>query len=354
MIKLVKGNLFEANVDALVNTVNCVGAMGKGLALQFRKAYPENYHAYSKMCRDHKMQIGRMFVFHYNQIANPKYIINFPTKRHWKTHSRLVDIEKGLLDLITVINQYGIKSIAIPSLGSGLGGLNWDEVKSLITKKLSSLTDIDIFLYEPTGSPKASSMVINTIKPSLTRNRAILIKLLDSYRICGYEYTMLEVQKLMYFLEYTGEQLKLDFVHGNYGPYAEKLHHMLQALEGHYLTGYGDRVTPMELQIIPNAIEEANALLENDQVAQKNIARIAELIYGFETPYSMELLATVHYVAVDKNLDLSQIVKKVKEWSKRKETLFTPMHIEKAYNRLVETGWIKPFSNSSDSLEFTH
>ena len=123
MIKLTTGNLLAENVDALVNTVNCVGAMGKGLALQFRKAFPDNYLAYAKECRQHKMQIGRMFVFENSKTINPQFIINFPTKRHWKTASRLEDIEKGLEDLIRIIKLNNIKSIAIPPLGTGLGGL---------------------------------------------------------------------------------------------------------------------------------------------------------------------------------------------------------------------------------------
>lgn len=116
MIKLVTGNLLEADVEALVNTVNTVGVMGKGLALQFRQAFPENYQAYQKACTQHEVRPGQMFVFDTGQLTNPRYIINFPTKRHWRQKTRIQDIDDGLCALIEVVRAKGIRSLAVPPL----------------------------------------------------------------------------------------------------------------------------------------------------------------------------------------------------------------------------------------------
>ena len=166
MIKVAEGNLLEAKADALVNTVNCVGVMGKGIALQFKQAFPDNCQEYEKACKKGRVRIGRMFVHNQNDIFYPKYIINFPTKRHWKTKSRLEDIESGLKDLVKQAKKLDIKSIAVPPLGSGLGGLDWRDVKPLIVKAFDELPDTEVLLYEPKGAPKADEIPISTSKPN--------------------------------------------------------------------------------------------------------------------------------------------------------------------------------------------
>ena len=129
MVELVTGNLLQADVEALVNTVNTVGAMGKGIALQFKQAYPANFEAYRKAVARGDVQPGRMFVFETGLLTNPRIIVNFPTKRHWRGGSRIEDIDAGLQDLAHVIVTRGIRSIAIPPLGCGNGGLDWGEVR---------------------------------------------------------------------------------------------------------------------------------------------------------------------------------------------------------------------------------
>ena len=165
MIRLVSGNLLKAQTEALVNTVNCVGVMGKGIALQFKQAFPDNFKDYSQACDKGTVRIGKMFVYKTDRMFHPKYIINFPTKRHWKVKSRLKDIELGLKDLVKVIKDLNIQSIAVPPLGSGLGGLNWEEVKSLIIDALDNLPGVEVLLYEPKGAPKSDKMPIATSKP---------------------------------------------------------------------------------------------------------------------------------------------------------------------------------------------
>ena len=125
MIEYKTGNLLHEDAEALVNSVNCVGVMGRGIALQFKRAWPDNFRAYAAACRRGEVRPGRMFVFPTNQLDNPKYIINFPTKRHWRSKSRLEDIRAGLEALAQEIRQRKIRSVAVPPLGSGLGGLPW-------------------------------------------------------------------------------------------------------------------------------------------------------------------------------------------------------------------------------------
>src|SRR6266446_2915424 len=119
MIKFRTGDILEADAEALVNTVNCVGIMGRGVALQFKNAYPENFKAYQSACARGEVQPGRMFVFETGQLTHPKYIINFPTKRHWRGKSRIEDIEAGLKALVEELQSRNIRSVAIPPLGSG-------------------------------------------------------------------------------------------------------------------------------------------------------------------------------------------------------------------------------------------
>ena len=148
MIKNKTGNLFDEDVEALVNSVNCVGVMGRGIALQFKSRFPDNFKAYATACKRNEVQPGRMFV-HATGRLSPRYIINFPTKRHWKAKSRMEDIEAGLDALVREIQQRDIRSVAIPSLGSTLGGLRWDDVRPRIEAALSGLDDVEVTLFEP-------------------------------------------------------------------------------------------------------------------------------------------------------------------------------------------------------------
>ncbi len=151
MIKYVKGNLLFAPVEALVNAVNTVGVMGKGIALQFKKSFPNNYIAYRDACGRGEVTVGKMFVTRETTLMNDKdrFIINFPTKKHWRNPSQLEYIEQGLVDLSKIIAEKEIKSIAIPPLGCGNGGLDWTIVKGIIEKALESFDDVDILVYEP-------------------------------------------------------------------------------------------------------------------------------------------------------------------------------------------------------------
>ena len=344
MIELTTGNLLEAPVEALVNTVNCVGVMGKGIALQFKQAYPDNFLFYQAACERGEVRLGQMLVYESAQMLGPRYIINFPTKNHWKDKSRLEDIEAGLVALLDEIKRRGIHSIALPPLGAGSGGLNWPEVRRRIERAFAPLAEVRVLLYEPHGAPVAEKMKVATRRPAMTPGRAILLALLDSYAGPMYRLTMLEVQKLAYFAQVAGEQLKLNFAKQKYGPYAETLHHVLQRMEGHFIRGYGDRSRPdVALRLLPGAVEEARAFLQGHADSLVRLEHVAQLIHGFETPYGMELLATVHWVAQEDpaaKTNPEVAVRDVQAWSEHKRARFQPRHIQASWERLREQGWL--------------
>lgn len=149
MIVTARGDLLRASVEAVVNPVNCAGQMGKGLALQFKRAFPANFEAYRSACDAGEMVPGRMLVHDAGPDAQPRYIINFPTKRHWRGKSRMEDVEAGLMDLVEQVRMRGIRSIAVPALGCGLGGLDWAEVRPRIEAAFADLPDVEVHLYAP-------------------------------------------------------------------------------------------------------------------------------------------------------------------------------------------------------------
>ena len=240
MITYTTGNILEAETEALVNTVNRVGIMGKGIALQFEQAHPDNYAQYVRACETGEVQPGRMFITQTGSILRPHYIINFPTKRHWRGKSRLEDIDAGLEALKQDIRRLGIRSIAVPPLGCGSGGLAWSDVRPRIEQALASLEGVQIAVYAPQGAPAPNTMIIAAKDIQLTRARAMLLLLFDTYSAEDYSLSRLEAQKLAYLLQAAGEPLRLNYVKHEYGPYAHNLNHVLQLMEGMFIRGYGD------------------------------------------------------------------------------------------------------------------
>ncbi len=343
MIEYAEGNLLKANAEALVNTVNTVGVMGKGIALQFKRAFPDNFRQYEQACHKNQVELGRMFTVSTGNLLNPRYIINFPTKRHWKGKSRLEDIEHGLQSLIEEIRRLGIQSIAIPPLGCGNGGLEWSQVKPSIEEAFVEVPNVRVLLFEPQGAPEAKAMSVATQKPKMTRGRALIIQLLEQYRLPGYESTSLEIQKLAYFLQEAGEELKLRFVKYKYGPYADNLRHVLQHIEGHYIQGYGDGTSQAEITLLPNAVETAHEFLKDPEAA-KLLRDVSDLIEGFETPYSLELLATIHWIATKEDekakVDVDAAITGLQNWNERKSKVFRPEHVRVAWQHLRDKGWL--------------
>lgn len=344
MITYQTGDIFKAEAEALVNTVNCVGVMGRGIALQFKKQFPGNFKVYEAACKREEVKPGKMFVYETEALIGPRYIINFPTKRHWKGASRIEDIESGLRDLAGVIGDLKIRSIALPPLGCGLGSLDWNEVRGRIGKHLEGLEGTEVLVFEPQGAPEAERMVKNRKVPNMTPGRAALVELMHRYLagLLDPFVSLLEVQKLMYFLQESGEPLRLKFQKNLYGPYAENLRHVLNAVEGHLVSGYADGGDKpgKELRIVPGAYEDAQVFLQDHPQTKLNFDRVSELVEGFESPFGMELLATVHWVAQKEGAgSKEEVTEKVHQWSERKQQ-FTPRQLEIAYTMLSEKGWL--------------
>ncbi len=343
MIRYTTGNILEAQAEALVNTVNCVGIMGRGIALQFKELFPENFKAYAAACVLGAVEPGRMFVFDTGELTLPRYIINFPTKRHWRGKSRMEDIESGLAALVGEIRSRGIRSIAIPPLGSGLGGLDWADVKPLIAGAVADLPNVQVEVFEPGGGPVDSRANRSTKAPKLTRGRAALVGLMNRYLggLMDPAISLLEVHKLMYFLQAAGEPLKLKYVKGTYGPYAENLRHVLRDIEGHLVSGYADGgdAPGKQLTLVPGAVEDAEAFLEAHSITRQRFERVAKLVDGFETSFGLELLATVHWVMQEQGAsDLQAIERATHAWGPRKQQ-FTPAQIQLAAERLRTLAW---------------
>ena len=338
-----KGDLFNADVEALVNTVNCVGVMGRGVALQFKRKFPDNFRAYADACKKELVQPGKMFTTERVALGQPRYIINFPTKRHWRGKSRIEDIGLGLVALKDEIERLGIHSIALPPLGSGLGGLDWREVRHLIEETFASVGDVQVIVYEP--SSMAPTLPHVTSPPKITPGRAALVGLMDRYLagLLDPYITLIEVQKLMYFLQVAGENLKLNYTKGIYGPYADNLRHVLKRLDGHMIYGYGDGGEDPDkpISLVVGARDDANQFLKDHIDTLNHFERVVELIEGFETAYGMELLSTVHYVAVNGTSPvLDSVISDVYVWSERKRQ-FTQTQITVAWETLTSHGWLE-------------
>lgn len=342
MIEYKNGDILREDVEAIVNTVNCVGIMGRGLALQFKNKFPQNFKEYQLACTNKEVQLGKMFVHQTGQLINPKYIINFPTKGHWKQNSKIEDISNGLDDLITIIEKYSIKSIAIPPLGSGLGGLDWKMVKKLIEEKLKNI-NCTVILFEPLEQ-KIEKSITKEI-PKMTAGRAALIGLMDRYLqgLMDPFISLIEVHKLMYFMQESGEELRLKYKKAQFGPYADNLRHVLNTIEGHFISGYedgGDAPTK-QLKLIPKAVEDAKNYLTNKKNTNENFVKVAKLVDGFETPFGLELLSTVHWIVKNENAsNLEEVISKIYNWNERKKQ-FSRKQIQIALDTLVKNDWLK-------------
>ena len=357
MIRFTQGNLLDADAQALVNTVNTVGVMGKGVALMFKEAYPENFTAYEAACRSEEVRIGKMFVTERREMFGPKWIVNFPTKAHWRFPSRMEWIVQGLGDLKRVIKEKGIESVALPPLGAGNGGLAWKDVRPHIEDALGELTDVDVIVYEPIA--KYQNVAKRTGVEKLTGTRALIAELVRRYSILGFDCTLLEIQKLAYFLERFVVKLSLDnqmnfkFGANKFGPYSENLKHLLNGLDGSYLhcdKRLGD-ATPFDvIHFDDSKKDKVAAYLTSPDVKafRPALEKTSELIDGFESPLGMELLATVDWLvneaAVEPNV--RAIRERLVSWpggksaGERKLRLFEDRTIEIALSSLADAGLI--------------
>lgn len=350
MIRYTTGNLLDAEAEALVNTVNTVGVMGKGIALMFKEAFPENFEAYAAACERGEVETGKMFVTERRALWGPRWIINFPTKKHWRHPSKMAWIEEGLSDLRRIVTEKGIRTIALPPLGAGNGGLEWASVKVKIAAALSDLADVDVLVFEPTA--KYQNVAKRSGVEKLTPARALVAELVRRYSLLGIECTLLEVQKLAWFLERCIEDkgltpLRLKFDANKFGPYADNLRHLLDGLDGSYL--HCDKriadAGPFDLVWFEESKRDlVGAYLKSSDAAQylPALEATAAIIDGFESPLGMELLATVDWLIRRENRapTLEAVREGVGSWvgggeaAQRKEHLFDERLIGLALDRL--------------------
>lgn len=353
MISFVRGNLLEANVEALVNTVNTVGVMGKGIALMFKEAFPKNFKEYEAACKRRQVRIGRMFVTETGELMGPKWIINFPTKVHWRQRTKMDWIIEGLQDLRRVIEENEIRSVAVPPLGCGNGGLDWQDVRPEIVNALGSMSGVDVIVYEPT--PRYQNVAKRQGVEKLTPARALVAELVRRYWVLGIECSLLEIQKLAWFLERSIRKLALDdpldlrFEADRYGPYAHRLTHLLNALDGSYL--HCDKriadASPFDVIWFDDSRKERVALYLKSQEARRfeeALERTSALIDGFESPLGMELLATVDWLIHRHGINprVSDVLEGLRNWpggkeaADRKLRLFDARLIELALSRVAQ------------------
>lgn len=341
-MNFIKGNLLEAKTQALVNTVNTVGVMGKGIALQFKENFPTNYKVYALACKNKELIPGKLLVVNEATLEGDKLIINFPTKTEWFLKSKYEYIEEGLQELARVIEKYNIESIAIPPLGCGNGGLKWEKVKPMIEKYLGHLTNIDIQVYEPNEAVKEILKKQEAIKEvSLTPARAMLLYAMFYYESLGESTSLFVANKLVYFLQRMGEKNfnKLKFEAHHYGPYAVGVEHLLHHLNGTYLKGLeqmnAKAFEPLELQY--DKVKEVSAYVKKEltQEQRTRLSNLIKLIDGFQSALSLELLATVDYVKKESpGIKKEDIVKTIHNWSDRKRRLLQEKYIDIAINHL--------------------
>jgi len=351
-MKYVKGNLLEAPTQALVNTVNTVGVMGKGIALQFKEAFPMNFKIYAAACKKKALQTGQLLVVKEQTLGGEKIIINFPTKTEWFMKSKYEYVEEGLKELAKVMEEYKIESIAIPPLGCGNGGLKWEKVKPMIEKYLGHLTQVDIQVFEPNEAIKELlKQQVTTKAVKLTPARAMVLYAMFYYESLGENASLFVANKLAYFLQRLGEKSlnKLKFEASHYGPYSVQVEHLLHHVNGKYLKGLEQMnvkaFEPLELQY--DKMKEVSDYIKKELNSEQRtiLSNLVKLIDGFQSALSLEILATVDFVRKDKpGMNQEDIVKTIHNWSDRKRKLVQEKYIQIATNHLQD------YSNRLDIL----
>lgn len=352
MIHYTQGNLLDADAEALVNTVNTVGVMGKGIALMFKERFSKNTEVYVQACKAKEVHVGQVLVTDTDELMGPKWIVNFPTKQHWRNPSKMEWVIDGLVDLKRFIIENQIKSIAIPPLGAGNGGLDWLQVRQQIDQALGDLSGVDIYIYEPTS--QYQNVAKRKGVENLTPARALIAELVRRYWILGFECSLLEAQKLAWFLERVIENevvknpLNLQFKANRYGPYADRLRHLLDGLDGSYLKS-DKRISdsnPLDAIWFDDSKRDlVNAYLHSDAKDYLPALEVtSQIIDGFESPFGLELLATIDWLVYKEKVTptIDGVMAGIKlwpagaEWAKRKEKLFDRRAVGIALDRLQQ------------------
>lgn len=353
MIRYVQGNLLDSRAEALVNTVNEVGVMGKGVALAIRDAFPDAAREYMEASRRGEVRVGSVLATRSGGFTGDRWILHFPTKRHWRHPSRIEWVRDGLRDLLRVIRREGIRTIALPPLGCGNGGLDWASVRAEIETVLGGMDDLEVEVFEPSNAyfnaPKRTGV------ESLTPARALVAELVRQYGIPGIDCSVLEIQKLAYLLQRVvgasnlPDPLDLQFNANRYGPYSDRLRHLLDALDGSFL--HCDRRLSEAKPGDPiwfdfgrtDSLKEY--LASEAGVYQKALRGCLDLIRGFESPFGMELLTTVDWLVAKEGAEarIGSVERALRNWpagpaaARRKLGIFKPEHLELAIERIRDS-----------------
>lgn len=354
MIRYTEGNLLESGAEALVNTVNTVGVMGKGIALMFRERFDDNYRLYRAACKAGEVQVGRLFVTAPNELSGPRWIVNFPTKQDWRAPSRIEWVREGLLDMRRFLIEHQVRSVAIPPLGAGNGGLAWAAVRDEIERALADVEGTDIVVFQPTG--QYQNVAKREGVQALTPARALIVELVRRYSVLGFECSLLEIQKLAWLLERSirrfdlPDLLDLRFEANRYGPFTRRLTKLLNSLDGSYLhcdKRLADAGPLDEIWFEPKMREQVSAYLASGDARQFQPAldEVGTQIRGFESPFGMELLATVDWLLAREGCEptVSDIRRGLAAWpaepafAERKLRLFDDAAVALALRRLMPT-----------------
>ena len=355
MISFKQGDIFKSEAQTLVATVNCVGVMGKGLAKEFKQRYPDMFKEYAKACKRGELQKGKLFIYDY---LNTK-ILCFPTKDNWKGPSKYEFIEEGLITLRDHYENMKITSIAIPPLGSGLGGLRWDKVRSLIEKYLKDLP-IDVEIYEPLDNqdriPRKNPFRDNDkikITPGAIYTGEMIRKARNSFPP-EMKIGRLLLQKIAFFSQMAGLPIKLNFHKYKLGPYDYRLKFNVDRLEGIYVRDASPTIQRSDLQMLNEDEWISTIEILNSEVDLTETRRIISSVVDFLRAYSLidiELLSTVYLawssvVASGSVGSDDEIIKFIREWKLQK---FDDKSIVKALESLSDSDWIP--SNKTSSKE---
>jgi len=342
-IEFKNGDMFDEPTEAIVNTVNCVGIMGKGVALEFKRRWPENFKKYKRLCADKKLSPGEMFIFDNNNFLsseNHRFLINFPTKRHWRSRSKIEYVKDGLVDLVEQVRRLGIKSVALPPLGCGNGGLEWSDVRPLIEDAASKLPEVHFVIFGPAQQAKHVEQA--GIPSDLTTGRAsMMVAFAELEKYFGGHLTRLTAQKIAYFLQVLGIDFGLKFSKNQYGPYSETLHLAFKAMEAkHYIEGYTSDDRKVVVTHGTYAAADEHLKSKGSDISD-TIRKLSLLIEGYESPYGMELLSSVHFLSVSEGITTQpEMSLALEAWNDHKRDSFPEPAVTAALERLKDDGFI--------------
>lgn len=340
MISYSSGDLFASKSFAIVNTVNTVGVMGKGVALRFKELFPDNFVQYKEACKNKTLSVGNLLVVRsVSEQMGERLIINFPTKVHWRNPSKYEYIEEGLKELRDVILSMDLKEIAMPPLGCGNGGLDWNIVKGLIESYLGDLDGVSIIVYEP-GKDYQQAIKQERREVKLTDCRAMLLYSLFCYEMYDERTNLVVANKLSYFFQMVGEPAfaKMKFSANHYGPFSTSVAYVLKETNGKFLHGLEEmEAKPFdELELDYAHKQEVSDYIHNlPTIKQDAIKKVLRILSGFESTFAIEILATVAFIRNNnKGISLADTITAVRNWSERKAKLFSEENIRMAYEHL--------------------